>query len=306
MSSAQPRVALLGTGLMGAPMARRLLQAGFDVAVWNRTRAKAEPLAADGARVTETAAEAVAGAAVVITMLSDGPAVTDALFGAGRAAEALAPAALVIDMSSIPPATARDHAQRLGSHGRRHLDAPVSGGVRGAAAGTLAVMVGGEEADFLEAAPVFAAFGRATRVGPSGAGQVAKLANQVIVGVTIGAVAEALLLAAAGGADPAAVREAIRGGFAESRILEEHGRRMLERDFRPGGTVSTQIKDLQTALDAAAEGGVSLPLTRDARDRYAFLRDAMGGGGYDHAALLLQLEEAGGARVGTGEDVLPG
>lgn len=301
-----PRIALLGTGLMGAPMARRLIAAAFDVAVWNRTPAKAEPLAADGATVAGTAAEAVAHAAVVITMLSDGPAVTDALFGAGRAAEALAPGALVIDMSSIPPGVARDHAQRLGSHGRRHLDAPVSGGVRGAAAGTLAVMVGGEEADFLEAAPVFAAFGRATRVGPSGAGQVAKLANQVIVGVTIGAVAEALLLAAAGGADPAAVREAIRGGFAESRILEEHGRRMLERDFRPGGTVSTQIKDLQTALDAAAEGGVALPLTRDARDRYAFLRDAMGGGGYDHAALLLQLEEAGGARVGAGEDVLPG
>lgn len=305
MTAAPLRVAVLGVGLMGAPMARRLLGAGFAVTVWNRTRAKAEPLADVGATVAETAVEAVEGAAIVVTMLADGPAVADALFGSGRAAEALAPGALVIDMSSIPPATARDHAQRLAAHGRRHLDAPVSGGVRGAEAGSLAIMAGGDEADFAEAARVFAALGRATRVGPSGAGQVAKLANQVIVGVTIGAVAEALLLAAAGGADPAAVREAIRGGFAESRILEEHGRRMLERDFRPGGTVSTQIKDLETALDAAAEGGVTLPLTRDARDRYLFLRDAMGGGGYDHAALLLQLEEAGGARVGEGEDVLP-
>ncbi|PZQ15798.1 MAG: 2-hydroxy-3-oxopropionate reductase [Ancylobacter novellus] len=305
MTPAPLRVAVLGVGLMGAPMARRLLGAGFAVTVWNRTRAKAEPLADVGATVAETAVEAVEGAAIVVTMLADGPAVADALFGSGRAAEALAPGALVIDMSSIPPATARDHAQRLAAHGRRHLDAPVSGGVRGAEAGSLAIMAGGDEADFADAARVFAALGRATRVGPSGAGQVAKLANQVIVGVTIGAVAEALLLAAAGGADPAAVREAIRGGFAESRILEEHGRRMLERDFRPGGTVSTQIKDLQTALEAAAEGGVTLPLTRDARDRYLFLRDAMGGGGYDHAALLLQLEEAGGARVGEGEDVLP-
>lgn len=305
MTAAPLRVAVLGVGLMGAPMARRLLGAGFAVTVWNRTRAKAEPLSDVGATVAETAVEAVEGAAIVVTMLADGPAVADALFGSGRAAEALAPGALVIDMSSIPPATARDHAQRLAAHGRRHLDAPVSGGVRGAEAGSLAIMAGGDEADFAEAARVFAALGRATRVGPSGAGQVAKLANQVIVGVTIGAVAEALLLAAAGGADPAAVREAIRGGFAESRILEEHGRRMLERDFRPGGTVSTQIKDLETALDAAAEGGVTLPLTRDARDRYLFLRDAMGGGGYDHAALLLQLEEAGGARVGEGEDVLP-
>ncbi|WP_245479676.1 NAD(P)-dependent oxidoreductase, partial [Hansschlegelia zhihuaiae] len=201
---------------------------------------------------------------------------------------------------------ARAHAERLAAHDRRHLDAPVSGGTRGAADGTLAIMVGGSETDFEEARPLFAAMGSAVRVGPSGAGQIAKLANQAIVGVTIGVVAEALLLAAAGGADPAAVREAIRGGFAGSRILEEHGRRMLERDFRPGGKVATQIKDLETALAAAAEGGVRLPLTQDARDRFVFLRDAMGGGGYDHSALLLQLEEAGqGARVGDAPDKLP-
>lgn len=305
--SAQLRIAFLGTGLMGAQMARRLLGAGFDVTVWNRSREKAEALGVDGARISDAASDAVSDAGVVITMLTDGPAVTDTLFGAGRVADALLPGAIVIDMSSIPPATARDHAQRLAAHGRRHIDAPVSGGVSGAAAGSLAIMAGCDEADFAEVFPVFAPMGRATRVGPSGAGQLAKLANQVIVGVTIGAVAEALLLAAAGGADPAAVRDAIRGGFAESRILEEHGRRMLERNFLPGGKVRTHIKDLDTALAEALDSGVTLPLTQNARDRFAFVRDAMGGGGYDHTALLLQLEEAAnGARVGEGADQFPG
>ena len=307
MTDAPLSIALLGTGLMGAPMARRLLGAGFPVTVWNRSRDKAEALVGDGARVADSASEAVSDADVVVTMLENGGVVEEVLFGAAvAAAAALRPGALLIDMSSIPPNAARDHAQRLAAHGRRHLDAPVSGGTRGAAQGALAIMAGGPEADFEFAAPVFAPMGKATHVGPSGAGQLAKLANQVIVGVTIGAVAEALLLAAAGGADPAAVREAIRGGFAASRILEEHGRRMIERDFRPGGKVGTQIKDLETALAAAEEAGVSLPLTLDARNRYAFVRDAMGGGGYDHSALLLQLEEAGGGRVGEGQDRLPG
>lgn len=307
MTDATRSIAFLGTGLMGAPMARRLLGGGFAVAAWNRDRAKAEPLGSDGARVAGSAAEAVAGADVVITMLSDGAAVTDVLFGLGGAADALEPGALVIDMSSIPPSVARDHAQRLEAHGRRHLDAPVSGGTGGAAEGRLAIMAGGPEDAFSDALPVFAPMGEAVRVGPSGAGQLAKLANQVIVGVTIGAVSEALLLAAAGGADPAAVRRAIGGGFAGSKILEVHGARMLDRDFRPGGMVTTQIKDLETALSEAADAGVTLPLTRDARDRYVFLRDAMGGGRYDHSALLLQLEEAAsGARVGQGPDKLPG
>jgi 2-hydroxy-3-oxopropionate reductase len=291
------RVALLGVGLMGAPMARRLIDAGFDVTVWSRTRAKAEALAADGAHIADDAASAVANAAIAVTMLSDGPAVSDVLFGAG-VAKALKPGAILVDMSSIPPPTARDHAARLAERGVDHLDAPVSGGTRGAAAGTLAIMVGGEQAAFDAAAPLFASLGRAVRVGPAGAGQLAKLANQVIVGVTIGAVSEALLLAAAGGADPAAVRDAIRGGFAESRVLEEHGRRMIERDFAPGGMVATQVKDLDTALDAARDVGVTLPLTKDARDRFAILRDAMDGGALDHSALLLQLEALAGKRLG--------
>ncbi|HEY0293543.1 MAG TPA: NAD(P)-dependent oxidoreductase [Hansschlegelia sp.] len=299
------RVAVLGIGLMGAPMARRLIGAGFEVIAWSRTLSKADALRPHGAVVARSPGEAAALADVVIAMLADGPAVTDVLFGDRAAAAAIKPGGLVIDMSSIPPALARDHAARLAASGVSHLDAPVSGGTRGAGDGSLAIMVGGEEAAFETARPILAPLGRAIRVGPAGSGQLAKLANQVIVGVTIGAVSEALLLAAAGGADPAAVREAIRGGFAESRILEEHGRRMIERDFRPGGMVRTQIKDLDTALAAAADAGVTLPLTQDARERFAALRDAMGGGALDHSALLLQLEAASGRRLTAAPDQRP-
>ncbi len=278
-------IAFLGIGLMGAPMVRNLLAAGFDVTVWNRTRAKAEALAGHGAGVAETPAEAVRDASVVMTMLSDGPAVTEVL-RAGGVAEALGDGVLFIDCSSIPPLTAREHAGLVGAAGAGYLDAPVSGGTRGAARAELAIMVGGEAADFARAEGVFAALGRATHVGPAGAGQMAKLANQVIVGVTIGAVSEALLLAAAGGADPVAVRRALRGGFADSRILQEHGERMLQRDFRPGGASRTQLKDLDTALAAT---GLTLPLTQETRDAYRRLVDS-GHAGFDHSALLLELE----------------
>ncbi|MFD1704461.1 NAD(P)-dependent oxidoreductase [Methylopila henanensis] len=300
-----PRIALLGTGLMGAPMTRRLLGAGFAVTVWNRTRSKAEPLAADGAAVADAAADAVRGADVVITMLENGPIVGEVLFGAAGAAAAMTPGAVVLDMSSIPPPTAREHALRLSVLGLRHVDAPVSGGTRGAAEGTLAIMAGGAEETIAELAPVFAPLGRALRVGPSGSGQLAKLANQAIVGITIGAVSEALLLAASGGADPAAVREAIRGGFAESRILAEHGQRMIERDFLPGGQVRVHVKDLDTALAAASDGGVTLPLLSAVRDLFVALRDD-GGAAYDHSALLIQLERMSGKRLGPGPDRLPG
>lgn len=301
-----PTIAFLGTGLMGAPMARRLLGAGFAVTAWNRTLAKAEALTADGATVAPTAAAAAAQADVVVTMLENGAIVGEVLFGPDGAAAALKPGGVVIDMSSIPPAVAREHALKLAEMGLRHIDAPVSGGTRGAAEGTLAIMAGGAAETFDDVKPVFAPMGRAIRVGPSGAGQLSKLANQVIVAVTIGAVSEALLLASAGGADAAAVREAIRGGFAESRILQEHGLRMVERNFVPGGPVRLQVKDLETALDAAAEAGVTLPLLQDVRDRFVELRDGLGGSNYDHSALLLQLEALSGKRVGTGPDKLPG
>ncbi|BCJ91455.1 dehydrogenase [Terrihabitans soli] len=283
------KIALLGTGLMGAPMARRLLGAGFPLTVWNRSIEKAEALKADGAKVAVSAAEAVSEADFAITMLDNGAVVTEVLFGLG-VAEALPKGSVLIDMSSIPPSVARDHAARLAKEGRFHLDAPVSGGTVGAAAGTLAIMAGGPEDVFKRAQPVFAPMGRAIRVGPSGAGQISKLANQTIVGITIGAVAEALLLAERGGADPKAVREAIRGGFAESRILEVHGKRMVDREFIPGARSTTQIKDLETILATAREIGFEMPLSKEVYARYLDLRDRLGGGDLDHAALFLQLD----------------
>lgn len=283
------RIALLGTGLMGAPMARRLLAAGFPVTVWNRSRDKAEALVEAGAKVADTAAGAVKDADIAITMLDNGAVVTEVVFGQG-VAEALPKGALLIDMSSIPPSVARDHAARLAADGRYHLDAPVSGGTVGAAQGTLAIMAGGPLDIFNRALPVFVPMGRPVRVGPSGAGQMSKLANQAIVGITIGAVAEALLLAEKGGADPAAVREAIRGGFAESRVLEVHGKRMVDREFIPGAKVTTQIKDMETILATADAIGFDMPLAREVYARYLDLRDRLGGGDLDHAALFLQLE----------------
>ena len=281
-------IAFLGTGLMGAPMVRRLLGAGFAVTVWNRDGSKAEVLAADGARVAATAAEAVQGAEIVFTMLSDGNAVGDVLFGQG-AAEALQAGAVVVDTSSIAPKLARAHADKLAAIGIAHLDAPVSGGTVGAEAGTLAIMAGGDAGVVDRLAEVFVPLGRVTHVGPSGAGQVCKLANQQIVAVTIGALAEAMVLVEAGGASRAAFRDAIRGGFAESRILDLHGARMVERRFEPGGPSRLQLKDLDTVLALAADLGLTLPLTSDVREAFAGFV-ATGGAELDHSALLLHLE----------------
>lgn len=286
------KLCVLGTGNMGFPMARRLCAAGHGVRVWNRTRAKAEPLAAHGAQVCDSAAEAVAGAEVVVCLLENGPVVGQVLFDQGAAA-AMAPGALVVDMSSIKPAEARAHAQRLADRGLAHLDAPVSGGTVGAEAGTLAIMAGGGAADFARAAPVFAALGRATHVGPHGAGQLAKLANQMIVGISIGAVAEALLLAERGGADMAKVREAISGGFADSRVLQVHGQRMVERDFAPRARMTVQLKDLHNALDTAATLGFDAPVTA----LFAKLYEqavADGLADLDHAGLFVELARRNG------------
>lgn len=292
----KPSVAFLGIGLMGEPMATNLLKAGFGLTVWNRSRAKAARLVAHGALVADTPAAAVATADVVITMLENGAVVGQVLFEQGAAA-ALRAGALVIDMSSIKPREARDHAQLLAARGVRYIDAPVSGGTLGAAAATLAIMAGGEGADVEAAAPIFAALGRALRVGPHGAGQLAKLANQMIVGITIGAVSEALQLAAAGGADPALVREAIRGGFAGSRILEVHGERMLGNDFAARATATVQLKDMNNALDAAAGAGdYQLPITTLVRDLYADLC-ANGGANLDHSGLFLEIGRRNGKPI---------
>jgi len=297
-------IAFLGTGLMGAPMAANLLAAGFEVTVWNRTAAKAQPLVARGARLADTPAAAVAKTDATVVMLSDGPAVDDLLDSQG-VADALPAGALFVDCSSIPPKTARRHAERLGARGVGYLDAPVSGGPSGAAGASLAIMVGGSEADFARGAPLLKAMGTPTRVGPPGAGQTAKLANQTIVGLAIGAVAEGLLLADQGGADPAKVREALTGGFADSKILQIHGQRMLDRTFIPGAAARVHLKDMATILDAAAEAGLSLPLSQTVHDLFRDLADR-GGAGYDHSALLLELERRNPpARLGDKPDTLP-
>lgn len=297
-------IALLGTGLMGAPMAVCILKAGHTLAVWNRSMDKAAGLAAQGARVCATPAEAVAGADIVITMLADGPTVTSVLFAQGTAA-ALKTGSIVVDMSSIPPDTAREHAATLAAQGVLHLDAPVSGGTKGAAAGTLAIMAGGTEDAFARAKPVLESMGRPVLIGPSGTGQIAKLANQAIVGITIGAVAEALLLAAANGADPAKVREALTGGFADSMILKQHGQRMLDRAWAPGAPVKTQVKDLRTIMAAAKSAGLDLPIAARVTALYEDLL-AEGHGNCDHSAYLLELEHINpGKRLGDKPDQMP-
>lgn len=300
------RIAFLGTGIMGAPMAVNLVKAGHDVVVWNRTPAKTQAPVEAGARQAENPAAAAHDADVVFTMLTDGPSVTEVLIEHG-VAEVLARGALVIDCSSIPPATARDHAGRLAERGVGHLDAPVSGGPSGAEQASLAIMAGGQEDAFEQGRPLLEALGRPTRVGPPGAGQTAKLSNQVIVALAIGAVAEGLLLAQAGGADPAKVREAMRGGFADSLILQIHGERMLERRFLPGGPAAVHLKDLTTVLDTAGEAHLELPLARRVAELFQGLVDH-GGARYDHSAVLLEIERLNAGRhhrLGTGEDVLP-
>jgi 2-hydroxy-3-oxopropionate reductase len=283
------RLAFLGTGLMGAPMVRRLLGARFAVTVWNRDAAKAAPLVDEGATQAQSPREAVTGADIVFTMLTNGPAVAEVLFEKG-VADTLSPGAIVVDCSSIAPPIARDNAARLAERGIRKLDAPVSGGTAGAAAGTLAIMAGGDAGDVEELADVFAALGRVTHVGPSGAGQVCKLANQQIVAITIGAVAEAMVLVEAGGASREAFRDAIRGGFAESRILDLHGARMIRRDFEPGGSSRNQLKDLDTVAALAETLSLTLPLTEKVREAFtAFVSE--GGAEKDHSGLLLHLEK---------------
>lgn len=264
MSHQSIQISLLGCGLMGTPMSRRLLAAGHPLTVWNRTRAKAEALAVDGAQVADTPAQAVAQADIVITMLEHGGVVKDVLFNRDLpgAALGLRPGTLLIDMSSILPEQAQRHAARLANLGVQALDAPVSGGTVGAEAGSLAIMAGGAEADFERARTVLEVLGRAVHVGPAGSGQLAKLANQMIVGITIGAVAEALLLAERGGANPAKVRQALRGGFAESRILDVHGQRMVDGDFTKRGSLAIQLKDLRNALHTSASLGFDAPITQ--------------------------------------------
>ena len=283
---------------MGLPMAGRLVKAGYPLVAWNRTREKALPLEPLGAEVASTLDEAVKSADMVITMLEAGPVVKSVV---QSMSPVLGEGTLLIDMSSTKQSEAREMRQMLEPRRVAFLDAPVSGGVVGAEAGTLAIMVGGTEKDFQRARPVFEVMGRPTLVGPTGSGQIAKLCNQLIVGGTVAIVAEAMLLAQAGGADPEAMRKAIRGGFAESRILELHGQRMLDRNFKPGGQIKSQAKDHANIMAAAQDAHLQLPLTALVSDLFSGLLTDHAEA--DQAAALLALEKLNeGIRLGTRPD----
>lgn len=276
------KIAFLGTGLMGVPMVRRLAAAGHALTVWNRSKARAEVLS-EVAVVADTAQQAVVEADLVIAMLLDGPVTWDVLVTQGCLATAQ-PGTLFIDMGSVDPQTDRRIAALASQKELAFLDAPVSGGVVGAEAGSLSIFVGGKAGVFLRAEPVFKPMGRATHLGPVGAGQIAKLANQLIVATTIGAVAEGLHLAEASGCDPARLRDALMGGFADSRILELHGKRMVTGDFKPGGRSVAQLKDLDNVLDLAHKRGLDLPLVKCVRQGFADLVENHQGGELDHSA----------------------
>lgn len=284
------KITLIGTGLMGAPMSRNLMKAGHDLTVWNRSPERAAPLVSEGANTAATAAEAIAGTEIIITMLSDGFA-TQALLDDDNFRGALTRGMIWIDMSSAKPEHARAQSAQLTDLGVGHIDAPVSGGTKGAEAASLAIMAGGDATVFAKITDVLAAMGRPVHVGPSGAGQLCKLANQTIVAVTIAAVAEATLLAEKGGADPAALRAALKGGFADSVILQQHGERMSEGNFAPGGLSKFQLKDLDNTLAEAGSVGLSLPATQAVRDRFAYFCEEMNGADLDHSGLYLELKK---------------
>ncbi|GAB2781552.1 NAD(P)-dependent oxidoreductase [Halomonas shantousis] len=282
------KIGFLGTGIMGAPMAGRLANAGYQVKAWNRTLSKAEALVPLGVEVANTPSQVITDADVVIVMLSSGPVCDEMLLGAQSIIETMPRESLLIVMSSIPVDSARRQAEAAAARHIQYLDAPVSGGEQGAIEGKLAIMAGGEPAAFERASPVLAPLGHSVRVGPAGTGQLAKLVNQLVVASTIATVSEAMLLAERGGADPAKVREALLGGFADSTILRAHAPRMLARDFTPGGPSKWQLKDTRTAVSLAEELALDLPVASLVNQLFANLV-AHGDGELDHSALFREL-----------------
>ncbi|MGY2053128.1 2-hydroxy-3-oxopropionate reductase [Methylobacterium sp. JK268] len=289
-------VGFIGLGIMGAPMAGHLIAGGHSLHLKSR-RAVPEPLVAAGGRACASAREVAERSEVVILMVPDTPDVEAVLFGEGCVAEGLRKGAVVVDMSSISPIATRDFAARIAAKGGAYVDAPVSGGEVGAKNAALSIMVGGSEEAVARVRPLLDLMGKTvTHVGEVGAGQVAKVANQIIVALTIEAVAEGLLFASKAGADPAKVRQAITGGLATSRILELHGERMIKRTFDPGFRIALHQKDLNLALEGARSLGLSLPGTALAQQLFSACA-ANGAGGADHSALVRALEILGNHQV---------
>ena len=282
-------IGFVGTGIMGYHMARHLAEKGHRIAVWNRTPDKAERLTRFGAQVVPNAVDVARAADCVICMLSSGPVCDAVLLGQGGVLAAMKPGSTLIVMSSIPVETARRQAEEAKARGVGYIDAPVSGGEKGADAASLAIMAGGDPEVIERARPILEAMGRPVRIGPNGTGQLAKLVNQMMVASTIAAVAEALMLAERGGADPGKVREALLGGFADSTILRMHGQRMIEGSFVPGGPAKYQVKDTTTALALGRSMGLDMPILQLV-DRLFSDMVEHGDGDLDHSAIILELK----------------
>ena len=296
-AAARPSVGFVGLGVMGRPMARHILDAGFVLTVASRSRGPVDELAAAGATAADAPADVARVAHVIILMLPDPPDVGTVIFGPGGLVETARPGTVIVDMSTGDPLLARDWAEQLAKKSVDLLDAPVSGGEAGAIAGTLSIMVGGRAEALERARPALEPMSsRIVHVGDSGAGQIAKAANQLVVGSTIQAVAEALLLARAAKVDPARVREALLGGFAASRVLELHGQRMIDANYKPGARSTLHRKDARIIQKLARSIGVPTPGFDQAAFGYEELVDR-GDGGMDHSALVVLLEEQAGIRV---------
>jgi 2-hydroxy-3-oxopropionate reductase len=292
------RVGFIGLGIMGRPMALNVLRAGWDLAVHARRPESMEPLAAAGAATCASPAEVARHADILFTMVADTADVEQVILGPEGVIEGASPGAVLVDMSTISPAVTRTIAARLRERGLAMLDAPVSGGEAGAIAGTLSIMVGGAAEVFDRVRPLFAAMGRnIVHVGGSGAGQVCKSCNQIVVGATIVGVAEAILLARASGVDPARVREALLGGFAASRILEVHGQRMIDGNFAPGFKARLHQKDMRIVGESALELGLALPSAATIA-QYLNALVGQGLGEEDSAAIYKVLEAMSHGRIG--------
>ena len=282
------KVGFIGTGLMGFPMAKNLLKSGIKLKVYNRSIKKAEPLKKFDAEISSTLANVVKNNNFTITMLSDDKAV-DSIMGQSDFLDNLNPGSTVIDMSSVKPTTAIKYENILKSKNINYLDAPVSGGTIGAEEASLAIMVGGQQSVFDNSESILKMMGNPTLVGPTGSGQVSKLANQIVVGVTIGAVAEAITLCEKAGANPYKLIKAISGGWADSKILQTHGKRMIEKDFSPKGKTSTHYKDMNNILECANLHNIHLPISSLVKEMYKNLIDN-GHGNTDHSSLYMEIE----------------
>jgi len=282
------KISFIGIGLMGLPMAKNILKAGYSLKVFNRTQNKAETLKEFGAEIALTIDDVVKDSDVVITMLTDDSAI-DEVMDSSNFLENLKSGATVIDMSSVKPTTAVKHGNNLKSKKINYLDAPVSGGTIGAEEASLAIMVGGEQEVFDNVTYILKTMGNPTLVGPVGSGQVSKLANQIIVGLTIGAVAEAITLCEKAGADPNKMIKALSGGWADSKILQTHGKRMIDKNFTPKGKTSVHLKDMNNILECANSFNTHLPISNLVKEMYKTLVKN-GHGETDHSSLYKEIE----------------